>query len=490
MSLLSLALALALNAKLVFANACDRHKIHDPSVPECPSSPTSVLPESYPAKAVVLSDVQGKSRWVKSFVHSVLEAEPNKPPQFILNVNDSTIFELKKMIKARAKDKNQERLWLSTLSQAKGPRWHWQQDSMQSVVDANGRVSVRPNGVYRTDDRILNSGEEAKAARDSVIRKMREECDIQMGDPYSKPTKYESGQAGGNIEGGPGGLCIVGDSKFSPEEWSNFSKDICGEGSPFKAPTSFLKVGHADEIYSTIRTGPGECDIAIAVASPDAAMAGLKDDANGRASSDDPKGLYYSDLCDAFLKLHAPSSPPAAKPSTVTALFFEKAFAAVEVGGKIASGCPGLDQATNGQWLKAIQEDPNLRLVNQEIQERMTHFKDEITKKLANGKCGVPKFVDLPTAFMGSATAHAGRANVEMAKSIFPNPTNMQQFGNTLIIPDPMNEAIRDDIQRRISKLSPQLKVKFIDTEFAHLRGGNVHCSTNVVRYCRPRSKK
>ncbi|MEO0337339.1 MAG: hypothetical protein AAF202_13165, partial [Pseudomonadota bacterium] len=68
-------------------------------------------------------------------------------------------------------------------------------------------------------------------------------------------------------------------------------------------------------------------------------------------------------------------------------------------------------------------------------------------------------------------------------KSIFPNLTNGVAIGDDVVYPSQPLAPFQNFVQQELSSTSPS----FINTSKAHMAGGNIHCLTNVVRYCRPR---
>lgn len=498
---ITLLLMVVLPARFAFANACRLHDVNDPSVPECPSGNALILPDAYPVMAVSLSDDLGGSRWVKDFVSAALEAEPNKPPQFILNVRPSTLEEVKKMILKSNQPDDKKKLWLSSLTRVNSATgWNWHQDFMQMSHDSTGRPTVRPNKSY-------SRGNEA---RDATVRAIQQACDLKVS-PYQVQKPDLGGRMGGNIEGGPGGLCVVGSDHFRGGEWENLRNEMCQNSPSLKAPTAFLGVGHTDEIFTTIRTGPGKCDLAVAVASPLAALETIRKSPDVLAVSGGQHrdrarvSQYYADLCAAIARFdRTKASNPASGKSNGTQGNRPMKKSALVSGIErllpwaMAAGVSLMDdqndeclsrlgKLTNSDLNSVIEGDPNLTLLNGEIQRQMTEFKSDLAKKFAGTECPSPKIIDFPSLFKGRSQLGAGGdVHATDANGIFSNPTNLQQIGNTLIMPDPHNSALRADLEKRVKEAGPNLKVKFIDTQFAHASLGNLHCSTNTVRYCRP----
>ncbi len=477
-------------------NACLRHNINDPEVPECPAKGTEVLSDSYPALAVTISDVTGGTAWVKSFVENVIKAVPDKPPQFMMNVTPETYSAVKSAVEKMEGSPEQKKVWLSSLSRVEGGMgWNWQQDFMQGVVN-NGKPLVRPNGTYNR----------AAAARDATINKLAEVCNVPSGQAFAEEEHGEDGYSGGNIEGGPEGLCVIGDGDIGGYAWKAFADDICGKSSPkVRAPTSFLNVGHTDEIYTTVRTGPGLCDIAVLVANPKVGLEALRKSPNGNAlpllnnaASSENLTKYYLRLCDSLSRRKqqledntrvkpnrsVAGMPASREPASVKSRVSDK--------NDESDQCYlDLSKLTNAQLVDLIESDPQLNLTNEGAGKLLNGFKGDLEKKLGKDGCPSPKMVELPMLFKGLVTDRGiknGLRDLKVSKAggIFPNPTNLQQFGDTVLMSDPGNESLRADLKNRIESLNGKLQVKFLDTSQMHAKQGNLHCSTNTIRYCRP----
>jgi len=69
-----------------------------------------------------------------------------------------------------------------------------------------------------------------------------------------------------------------------------------------------------------------------------------------------------------------------------------------------------------------------------------------------------------------------------------PAPTNGIVIGDRYVMPDPMNEAFRVHNRKQFESIG--LKLEFLDTSSLSATYGNLHCATNVIRYCRPRGRK
>ncbi len=171
-------------------------------------------------------------------------------------------------------------------------------------------------------------------------------------------------------------------------------------------------------------------------------------------------------------------------------------------------GCPGTQRAdltgiTNGQLAGAIEDDENASALNYLVQKKMDKAKVDMRTKLKERlpKCNI-EFIDVPDLFLrGQAVKIEGAPNnapieerFELPKgvmvSLLPNATNLVVVEDTLVAPDPQSATFRDYLSDTYqNKLG--LKYQNIDTyDYCHRGQGNLHCSTNAIRTCRPRAKR
>lgn len=554
MSILSILLSFA------FANgtgaACQQHNPMSSDVPVCPQTGSSLLSENYPIMAATVSDTEGGSDYVKAYVTKVLKAQAKKPPQFFLHVSAETYKELAQEIKKIAPDKATAESWLKSLTMTPTKnRWNWQQDYFESFFDPkSGRPVLREvKGYQRAGDSFT-----------ALSTAAQQKCEISQG-PQLTTKYYKSGHSGGNIEA-INGLCLVGSDHFQGTEWDDYAKTTCGNmETAVKAPSDFLKVGHTDEFFKTLKDPQQKapCDFALAFASPQKGLELLKKNPEGRlfdfskVPEIDIMARFsegtYADVCSKHLKIkygspkNSPEEGKNRRSRGVTHLLLDfslpKAMAQTRAD-KIADpeqerfeqfltqmaeeelfGMPSDEKKQsrekkieirnrlryrltnfgyikepepfsdvgecygmkNKDLVKILESDSELKNFNNSIQKEINAFKGEALKKLKQQypSCS-PKTVEFPDVFLGMMDDPESDTKYAMgsADSIFPNPTNGEMVENTLLLPEPVNPAFKQDIDNSVQALG--LKTDYIDTHFAHVLNGNLHCSSHTMRYCRP----
>jgi hypothetical protein len=488
--------------------------------PECPKSNyLSLVPENYPLGAVVVSDTGMMGRdpeFTVDLVTKILAGAGKDTPLILLPVEPSTVEKIRDKIDSMQVSAETKEKWKASLRAVQTPSFLWQQDYMQAFVNPQtGKVVLREIDGYTEQDKF-------KAALGAVdkIAAVTKDCGVEKGDELTNKIIF-SGVMGGNIETLPGGVCLLGTDGFPKNsgEFQMYFNQLCPDPSAkIGVPTSWLTVGHTDEVLKVIRNKQrsAPCDFSIAVASPRLALDLLAKkpgdkffnfrtrDSNQRKSLVSERiesSAALSKLCRSFYKLNSvrreiPSIQR--KPIKGVSFFniFEitAAFAGLpqmnaEYGQPLDATCAGM---TNGQALRALREDAELWDYNLLVQKEMDKLKASVSwqmkQKFPNCE---PDLLDVPDLFAGGSVVRK-RQSMELPRgsgdSLLPNPTNALSANETLISPEPGNDVFRSYLEEQYTARG--LKAEFVDTfDYAHIGSGNLHCSTNTIHLCRPRKK-
>lgn len=469
-----------------------------------------------PIHTISVSDDLGGPRFVVDFVRAVTEASyPNPTPNFIVFGSKAThkevgryqrslrgrekvrVFHPKQPPKTRptGNDPLKDRIHL-----ANAKRWNWQQDFYQPFVNPeNGAPILREVGNYdRHED-----------AFQGIAGASRKIGGIEIGPRLSTP-RNGTGFAGGNIEGLPGNYVVLGADGLSDPEFQNYAKEMgAGVAGVIKAPSHFLVVGHVDEFFHVI-PAPGEapCNFAIGLSSDIAFLKSLAQDPDGffidAKNSDREENnrrlkemSWGHSFCVWVSRMRArgsapaPESPPASPEShsahrTSWLLAIPAAYAGVK------TGAPQCDNVSNREFLEYYRspEGKDFRAFNELAQREIDRFQRELKVHFAKTlpQCSNISFVGIPQLFEGEVTWKDGNPSLVKSSglSILPNSSNSVLAHKTAIFSDPMNAGVRrylDDSYRSLG-----LKTDYVDTFFAHLNHGNLHCSSNAIRH-RPTSR-
>lgn len=532
-------------------NNCSLHDPMDESVPLCPES-GQVLTASYPAAAVTIAEsfsLEGdypsdhpvanagydRFQLLAKTVENILVGQPGKPPQIFLNGTPGTKKKLIELLVAKKVGTRESLATAISLTpdMVTGRSWTWQQDIMQDGFDPEtGRPVLREIVPY-------HSRGTRRHVR-STIATVKKECGLVTGGGITGSGPSVSGYAGGNIEPLPGGLCMVGTDSIAPDFKDEFFKSACGSlNSVVPIETSLLSPGHVDEMLTVVpdKTAPEGCQFAILSASPAAAVEAFdnypdepafafpgltKSETENRIRTN----LSWLRACSNFKNHYHGPSPGKTKPvrTSVGISFLSKAAAQSAASflddeekryeralKRLRDGLKKNDvfesrlpesyfrfdctEMTNRQLVESFMK-PELGRepvygFNLDFQEVMVHNERRVYERLAEKfpKCK-PKLLRVPQLVFGQVVEFMGR-NVSVpgtGAALNPAPTNGIVIGDRYVMPDPMNEAMRVYNRKLFEKIG--LKLEFLDTSSLSSTYGNLHCATNVVRYCRPRGAK
>jgi hypothetical protein len=514
--------------------------------PLCPDSGSTILDETYPTQAFVVS-VQGyqtsssfssysqepDNQLPANFIISILQSYNTDTPEIIVPAAKSEFEELIKKIQDNLLKSGLSPLiiqkQLSSIKHVDAQSYTWQQDYFESFISPDtGRPVVREVSSYGN----LSSME--KSASINGFKSKSDGCAIEIGRPLKdfkgtkggdpKTTSWGNGEMGGNIEGLPGGLCLKGNNQAE-----EFVSQYCGpreSGNAVEVDVGWMVVGHVDEIIKVVpvfpKKTPEECNFSIWLASPRLGIEVLREPGVGSK-----KFIDHSDLTESEFnqKLHDIIITSAGKElcsllkdfvidegkdngnvpsSKAKGAYFWHFFSrgliqnsyADDSGGSTANNCSKkLANITNGEMASLMEKNKYFQTMNNLVQEKMDANRMVIDKKIKERlpQCKEIKFVEVPDLFYGHGLAEVdGKTELPEpgnARSLFPNPTNSVLANQTMIVP--MGPNLEFNLHVKNSLANQGLKSKFVDTwNYAHSGDGNMHCSSHSLTYCSPRGKK
>ena len=528
---------------LLAAIASNSHALVCPDkskAPKCPTSGTTLLDETYPTQSFVISNdpmisSRESSRFTKRFIQNIISSyEFKNIPQIILKVKKLEEFnDIKNEIKVNLiSQKLSEQDVASIMAQfthMPADKYTWQQDWFESFVNLKtGSPEVRYIESYSV--RIPESTAQKLATAGDA-------CDIQKGKNLATAKAFSgtpietvknlglsfgSSETGGNIEGAPGGFCLLGDNMGK-----KFAKDVCGdEKNIIRIQTSWLSVGHVDEIFKIIPTQfndgrPKECEFSLMAASPMKAFELMnsplaakssffdvgEDDVEGeteefRKNKTREKSRNSTLICNYIQKIMQKkgSEQPSLSPQSKTVLLrlFGISDAVAQTQDPFAqlkaSNCAkNLDQVTNKEMKEVMNQDVDVMLLNQAITNSIEIDKKVIQEKILSRLPQCAKYydeMDVPNIFFGQKSIMNAQGQLELIKpgivdSLLPNPTNSVLMNKTLTIPDSGNSLFNDYIAREVAKR--KMKSDFLASwDYAHVGLGNIHCASHSITYCQP----
>lgn len=545
--------------------------------PKCPSSGSTLLDDTYPVQAYVVSNapfIKGgpsAENVTRDFILNIYNSyDAKETPEVILPLDTIEEFNavkenLRKSLVEKKVNEEEINLRLSKLKHYEAPSYTWQQDWFESFINPKtGRPVLRQMQSY---DRGTNSTTATHA-----MAKLSQ-CEVSGGneliadyptneeitaynegkDQYSENVpgrSFNSGEMGGNIEGAPGGLCLLGDNIGK-----NLQYEICGNSdNVIEIKTSWLRVGHVDEIFKILPTNyedgrPKECQFSLMVASPRKALELLNDssnksrkffestptyfDKNKQALSDELRARNSMNLCLKYdeavrQKMDRMNPEKLLGPAGTKSVFIKQLYRALMLQAQLKD-IPGdgrgikfkeeydryqkqveaeyqrqlkaLDtckdnykEIVNHEMLEIVNKDKEIQELNALIQESIDKDVAETKKQILSRlpQCGKYfNVLEAPSLFEGQGmTINPKTGKKELLR------------GGTVdsILPNPTNGVVMNknylisDSENGVfndyieNELKKRkMKMTKINTwEYSHLGKGNMHCSSHSIPYCQP----
>ena len=515
--------------------------------PLCPDSGSTILDETYPTQAFVVSVAgfhtnpensgEPDEKLPTDFIVSILQSYPTGAPDILVPAASEDYDLLIKSLETKFLASNMSQAdvakKLASIKKIETKlSYTWQQDYFESFINPDtGRPVVREVSSYgrigsKTKNNILGRFNSTASG-----------CEIEKGPPLTgflnsqipndgSSTSWGNGEMGGNIEGLPGGLCMKGNNQAD-----DFVAQYCGpkeKGNAVELDIGWMEVGHVDEVVKVVpnfpKKKPEECNFSIWLASPKMGLETLKSPSEANKKFIDLSDLTEKEgdqkikdilnslagrqLCKLLkeyeindTKIDSDASKPKAKGAFLRRILdftlIQNAHAGVIVDDQVGEqDCfTQLKKVTNSEMAELMEKNDDFMTANNLIQEKMDQNKKNMSAKLQERlpHCKNIKFVETPDLFYAHGLAEVdGKmelAEPGNARSLFPNPTNSVLANQSMIVPKSPNKAFNLKIKEDLEKQG--LKSKFVDTwNYAHTGDGNMHCSSHSLTYCRPRGLK
>ena len=460
----------------------------DQTIPKCPVTGNTKLPETYPVAAFVVSDeanmeTEAAEVFTETFVKNVLEASGERTPLFFLPVKDETFTKVQNIVRGVTSiNSERQKRWLDSLIHLPDtPRVIWQQDYFEAFINSvTGLPVLRSISGYEDDHgievgpRLINDITTGCSFFKAGKPLPPDEIDYQLGDP----------DTGGNIEALPGGLCAYGDQ----QDFDTFGKHYCVKsGNAVVLNTSWLSVGHVDEVFAVVknRKAASPCDFSVLLVSPRKGLQLLRQRAKEKFAS------FYSHLSGYSNKDLWYRSGGTSDPQNIELL------CNLVSKSKKKRRCDGMNNFSNGDIYGFIRNDRELRVLNQLVDRVMEENRKTIELKLSERfpACSI-KFIEVPGIFYGGTPVlkkgcrKRGGTDcydlpLDSARSFLPSLVNLVQVEDTVLSPHPQTKGFVTYMNGVYDSLG--LKVNYIDTyDYGHMGQGDLHCVTHAINICRP----
>tara|TARA_Y100000782_G_scaffold97334_1_gene110275 strand:- start:471282 stop:472979 length:1698 start_codon:yes stop_codon:yes gene_type:complete len=324
---------------------------------------------------------------------------------------------------------------------------------------------------------------------------------------------YNSLNSGGNLETMPGGTMYRGTIQTDgfPKYNTNGSLEVPFESQAQKVQresleangnklldldTSFLSVGHVDEIINFVQTNqPAPCNFALLLASPRKAFELMESTANQINLEKENEGDagFIQDIQNLLIpKAHAgamklfggdddtPSEDIDCEEVSYNELLYDGAFEEISEGKTnevYERNC------IDDQSVTTFVDSDEYQILKREnlegppsIEDVMNRNKDALLRELAQTSgCSAPPVVEVPVFFRGGVAYAPDLVN----GVVHTNQNNT----STIIMPRTYFRPFDQYMEDELTKLG--VGATFVHGLGYHLLNGQVHCGTNTARICK-----
>ena len=482
--------------QVVEGEVCSKHNPNDYSVPLCPEKGT-MLNETFPVSMAFVSVEEESPEFIKKFSQEILTAgNGKKHPTIFLSGPKKECLGLRKHLEEKGVVGKGEAKGVVVCSEK--TKLTWQQDFMQGHFNpSTGHPVVKINENYD-----YGKGKHQFKNLGPIISQT---CSGVQVEPV-RLIKNRDGSSFGNFEGIPPHFCVVGSSDFNKAEFNKMSKKVCGNADIIKAPTSFLKVGHTDEIMKTVPSKePPPCNFRVLIADQSLGMELLEkskgplfDTHTNPVVSDYLKKFDFAEkICLEAISLRQKSRdyPEETKSTSFLNNFIKKIFSVNKAYGGLGvvndlHPCEGVTGKEFVSGLRAYRDNGEFSRI---IDKKLDLFAGRVKARIKNKfpQCLSPDFpvIRVPTLYYSPWSLSDAESDEEKPEniggSVFPSLTNGLAIGSKLIFSNQIVAPYNNFLKKIASKVS--LSHSTINTNFAHKRHGNLHCASNLIRYCKPR---
>ncbi|MEO0336403.1 MAG: hypothetical protein AAF202_08410, partial [Pseudomonadota bacterium] len=226
-----------------------------------------MLNETFPAAMAFVDPQNEGMSFVKSFASEMLSNQ-SPPPLVVATVSEDRCQELRSHLATQGVlGGDLDRIGQFVICHS-GVSVPWQQDIVHGSFNrGTGLPHLQFNGSYWQGAEEFSPHPSAgHAFANSVTPAINEYCPGSTSEIHQLPRRNAT--AGGNFEGIPPNICVVGSGDYEGSELSQVQNEICGPGANvLAAPTSWLFAYHADEIMKTVPApGPAPCNFRVLVA--------------------------------------------------------------------------------------------------------------------------------------------------------------------------------------------------------------------------------
>jgi hypothetical protein len=376
----------------------------------------------------------------------------------------------------------------------------WMQDSFQ-FTSIDGKPALYQLEHFR---------ENGKNMEDRLACELAKKCDIpyyippDMVDPNNQ--ERSSLNSGGNLEVLPGGTFYTGIIKTPGYNLNNPNKKPIPFRTQFQEiqkksledagnkilelDTSFLAVGHVDEIFNIVKTNkPAPCNFAVLMASPNKAFE-LMDQTAEKMNQDQSESSYLKTLNELFIS-SAYAGIIIQEPSEKNRCGGKNSYQGLEVRGqkKLLSQKEAEEvyelNCMDGKQIENFVKSDQYQILKRENLEQesppsisriMQQNKSALVAELkASTSCQDPVVIEIPVFFRNGLSY-----TPDLVNGVVESPPNSP---SKVYLPKTYFKTFDDYVEQTLAKQG--VETNFVHDLGYHMNHGEVHCGSNTARVCK-----
>jgi len=470
------------------------------AIPNCPEANDSLkgLDHSYPSGGIFSVYTGNNDGFIEELLSEYLDDNPGGRFNLVLPRTHQSFLKYNPQLTQLLNNDAVNIIQVETMPSV----GRWMQDSFE-FASLDGKPAIYQLEHYR---------EEQGSLEDRLACQIAKSCNLpyyippDMVDPYNSDSS--SLNSGGNLETMPGGTLYRGIIKS--DGFPSFNKPE-GINAPYQSDyqriqresleaagnkvldldTSFLSVGHVDEIINIVKTNrPAPCDFAVILASPEKAFELMEATAQRTAPTQE--------------ELEQELTRPIKTRGSISFLLQESAsprdlkcrdvgyYRLIEEGASNRISSQRVDDiydlnCMDEQSIHSFVESDEYQILKNEnlegytsedssISDVMQENKDALLAELADTTgCSNPPIVDAPVFFRGGVSYAPDLVN----GVVHSNAENT----SSIIMPRTYFRPFDEYMEKELSNLG--VGATFVHAMGYHKLDGQVHCGTNTARVCK-----
>ena len=481
------------------------YKKEEIEVPKCPEDLDDIkgLDNTHPSGGIFALYTGDNSLFLKDLISNYFKSDKAGRFNLVLPREEMEALKQEPALVKLLNSKRVNIVYVETMPSV----GRWMQDSFQFTT-----IDAKP-ALYQ----LTHGRESGQKIEMRLACKLARNCDIPYYIPPGMVNPYNIEEnnlnSGGNLEVLPGGTFLSGVRKYSYGDeikplrtrFQNTQKYLLEKSGNrvLEIDTSFLRVGHVDEIFNFVKTDrPAPCDFAVMMASPEKAFELLEKAASSNVSIFNRINPLSFFIGPAYAGMRAAPSIPCSQYTerklelrdinypiseneiakmkkykcingmTAQSFVRSRTYSIIKNRNMDAWG----DSYTDWQ----ISEDGEMKKVlvrrqgaNHVLGANRELIAEELKKTTG---CKNPPVIEIPVFF---------RNRLSFTPNLINGVVQTPPGGaSSVILPQSYFAPFDEYVEKELSKYG--VSTTYVHDLGYHLKHGEVHCGTNSARICRP----